>query len=199
MRQPLFMQMKKRFIILCTCSFLFFISAAAQSGPDTIVWSPKRLAWTDFREVVTYDKYYRKLAKTRWYMHYQERDDSLTNEKHINVAATFICNHSWVRKTSTNNYVLLAHEQLHFDITEIFARRLRKELSSLKGGEALARRIEKIKSKTFSKLHNMQADYDLETAGGNKPDMQKWWYDFIVKNLQQLESFGFNEIVVPLK
>ena len=43
--------------------------------------------------------------------------------------ATFDPNTSWVRNPKTASEALLRHEQLHFDITEVYARLMRQKLA----------------------------------------------------------------------
>lgn len=57
----------------------------------------------------------------------------LLDDKHffdssiIKIHTVFDCNRSWTKSLDTN---LLKHEQLHFDISELYARRLRKVITN---------------------------------------------------------------------
>ena len=105
--------------------------------------------------------------------------------------AVFDPNTSWVRPGG-QTAELLKHEQLHFDISEIFAREKRKEMAKLakeklKGMGATAQaattdlenklkaRIKKICDKIKKKEDAMQTKYDKETDHGRKAAEQAKW------------------------
>ncbi len=89
---------------------------------------------------------------------------------------------SAVKHGSRNAYVL-AHEQLHFDLTEAAARRLAVELAAIEGhGELrqdaradLARRIDERFDSRLRELVELQGRYDSETEHGVKKKRQKKW------------------------
>src|SRR5690606_8052946 len=58
---------------------------------------------------------------------------------------------------------LLIHEQYHFNITEIIARRMRKEMVSI-GKENLTKNIlNRLYNKHINELHKLQSQYDFES------------------------------------
>ncbi len=83
----------------------------------------------------------------------------------------------------TRNAYTLAHEQLHFDITEMVARRLAVELAGLEGRggdrdaarQDLARRIRERFLAGQGELEELQGRYDGETANGGRKKKQKKW------------------------
>ena len=77
----------------------------------------------------------------------------------IAVTCHFKKKESWTRNTESME--LLAHEQVHFDITELFARKLRKKLADLaepcgKG----ASKVQGIYNDNFKNLNEYQVRYD---------------------------------------
>lgn len=92
----------------------------------------------------------------------------------------------------------LAHEQLHFDITEYHARLLIKELdatevSGSEGGPALANqlhaKVAKIYERTMRDLFTMQGRYDGETVHGTKSRQQKKWVIRVTELLAAEEPY----------
>ena len=59
----------------------------------------------------------------------------------IILKAIFSKDSSWVLKNAVKDSELLQHEKLHFDITEIFARKCRKELRAI---EVIQQNVPKI-------------------------------------------------------
>ena len=73
---------------------------------------------------------------------------------------------------------LLRHEQLHFDLAELTAAKIRRRLSELKGPCALPDRdavVEKIVVELTDEFGKEQTRYDAETAHGTKPQVQQQW------------------------
>ena len=91
------------------------------------------------------------------------------------VTCNFLPNKSWVRKKDANDYIL-RHEQLHFDIAEIYARKIRKELNEADiTVQNLQAKVDKIYNKNWSALTKMQRDYDQETKHSiNKKEQAEW-------------------------
>ncbi|WP_459212944.1 DUF922 domain-containing protein [Aquimarina rhabdastrellae] len=90
---------------------------------------------------------------------------------------------SWVKENEKNEY-LLAHEQLHFDISELHARIMRKRLSEYqvekeKDIKKDLKRMYKIVERLRSE---MQEQYDEETDHSKNEEAQKKW-EKKVKNL----------------
>lgn len=73
---------------------------------------------------------------------------------------------------------LLRHEQLHFDLAELTAARIRRRLSELKGHCARPHRdavVETIVLELTDALGREQTLYDEETAHGTRPQVQQQW------------------------
>jgi hypothetical protein len=96
-------------------------------------------------------------------------------------------NESWFKGI---NPKILKHEQLHFDITEIFTRQLRKDFSIL---ELCKNNYQtKIDSLYFSnnvELNKFQDQYDLETDHSKNDSMQKKWEAIVCSKLKEMDSY----------
>ena len=100
---------------------------------------------------------------------------------HVDIWTYFEPCKSWMGSNERNAYTL-AHEQLHFDITELFARRLalryRAEISSYPQFE---RHHERLYNEVWDECRAMQAQYDQEVYG--KPAAQQRWIKQIADQL----------------
>ena len=96
---------------------------------------------------------------------------------------------SWTRNTESKE--LLAHEQLHFDITELFARKLRKKLAELSDpcGKGSSK-VQGIYNSNFNALNEYQTRYDKQTKHGLNEKEQEEWIAKVVIELQELEKFA---------
>jgi len=100
----------------------------------------------------------------------------------INVTNTMEPLLSWAASHGTTADVL-NHEQRHFDLNEVYARKLKILLSRPRVTGAttdevrtsLRKTINDTASAVLDMASQMQSLYDVETAHGTKPDMQASW------------------------
>ncbi|GAA4035284.1 hypothetical protein GCM10022409_19880 [Hymenobacter glaciei] len=85
---------------------------------------------------------------------------------------------SWVRDSSlSNNQTLLAHEQLHFDIAELFARKIRYRIAQCmrSGCNAWAPELSKEIKCLLQEREELNAAFDQEAwADPSLPPVYKW-------------------------
>jgi outer membrane protein W len=158
-------------IFLTALLLLIFSTCAFSQSNDTIHWSPcYKLKWEDFKGLPDTNLQYEALTFSGIDYKYFFTDTSFT----FTTAAFFDKKKSW--KTPSANNGTLKHEQLHFDITEIFTRKLKVELFKLKPKRASVKKvIADLVQKIIQEKENMQDRYDTETDFGRKPDLQKKW------------------------
>lgn len=102
--------------------------------------------------------------------------------------AIFVPTGSWV-KEPTNN--LLAHEQAHFDITEIHARLLRKFFAEHPDPCRLGRNgIDQAANKIIQTSYAVQNEYDSATNHGENLRMQREWQIKIAAQLDALSAYA---------
>ena len=84
--------------------------------------------------------------------------------------------------------------QLHFDIAELFARKMRKEIAlvRLKNKVVKENDYRRIHKFLFKQYLIFQNKYDLETKYSKKVDIQKEWVDKIAMELQLLKNYQLN-------
>ncbi len=108
----------------------------------------------------------------------------------IQVFCTFNKDKSWMKPFGKNPYVL-AHEQIHFDISFLSCMQFIEELKQAKFSTSnYSSLIEKIYNRSIYQLENMQHAYDSETSNGRLPKKQQEWSS---KIKAQLNDFDVNK------
>ncbi len=110
------------------------------------------------------------------------------------VRAVFDPATSWVREPATMSAALLRHEQLHFDIAEIYARQLRLRLAGTHPNCAqLQTTFGRISQAVYSEWEREEARYDQETNHGLNAVQQAFWDRQTTVRLQQLAAYALKE------
>jgi hypothetical protein len=92
---------------------------------------------------------------------------------------------SWIISKTED---VLIHEQLHFDISEIFARKIRRELKKLQEhNERDTDKYYQVFDKLLNELNDYQNQYDSEVYFN--VEKQKDWIDKVANELKALEAF----------
>lgn len=93
--------------------------------------------------------------------------------------------------SSRRRQLILEHEQVHFDICEIFGRKLYKEILNLKSKNQLnSRNLDKLHRKLEKEYHQYQDKYDDDTDHSLNQNAQQRWNSMIKKELKKLEKFA---------
>ena len=153
------------------------------SGDSASPWSTRRLTWSDFRgrpgEGV-------EVAKTAYALFYawKCRGDAFD----FRVIAAFRSRQSWVKAVALSDTALrrsaLGHEQTHFDLAEVHARRMRRYFGALadacrKTDQELAR----LAGRLIEEEKAAQRQYDVETNHGLRADEQAAWTADVTRQL----------------
>lgn len=110
------------------------------------------------------------------------------------VYALFDKHSSWASDKSAE---LLAHEQLHFDIAELYARKVRKKIQDLqRRGERKVAVYNKEIEILLKESNLMDARYDSETLHGAIRERQHEWQKQIDAELDSLEEFRYQPPVI---
>lgn len=172
-------------------SFFFLLAlgenTAAQHKEckDCIEWrEEQKLKWSDFKG--TPKRLSPNEALTDSGMSIELKCDNNTSE--VIVKCFFDRTKSWTK--DTESVYLLAHEQLHFDITELFVRKLRKQLVAL-GSDCrqLNEHIEKFYNENYKDYVAYQDAYDRETHHSLNKEKQAFWEEKVKQELEELREF----------
>lgn len=166
--------------------FFFFIQGAPQvRGDSTIFWSATRpLTWNDFKGKPQSSGPNGAMTYSGMEFSFENRADSI----YFSITTTFNPNVSWVNSKVATDY-MLRHEQLHFNITELYSRKLRSALKKMKPGlpnpEVTAKKL----YHRFSKeCFQVQRLYDKESDHSRNENKQRSWDKKIANELFQLEK-----------
>ncbi len=154
-----------------------------------ITWSSNRkLTWDDFQKEADANDPLHAMASTNIAVSATCRNNVMTYD----VKCQFSPNESWTKnKVSVD---LLQHEQLHFDITELYARQLRQKLSqqkSLCNGDK--NKFKAVVNKVFADWQKAQVRYDNESNHGIDDAKQAAWAKIVATQLDALSAFQLEE------
>ena len=85
---------------------------------------------------------------------------------------------------------------MHFDITELHARMLRKELSEVRITNNLKRVIQQIHNRINMDMDKMQIIYDRETNHSLNKEAQERWQKDIAEALRAMADYASPKITV---
>jgi len=179
-----------KILIFVVPGFVSVRPAWSQSDEAFVkIWNDSTtLTWDDFQAEVPYDPGYSAQSWTGVDFFGKCVDGKFSYE----VTTIFRQDSSWVigiRKTEE----LLRHEQGHFDIAEIYARKLRAALMAIEEPcldvEATRHKIDQLVAVNQRELAAAQREYDQETENGGKKKPQKRWQASIAAQLQVLAHY----------
>lgn len=166
-------------------------------------WQPipsEKLAWSEHR-TLTWDDFRGKPPKSTSFeaQSHCEMDASLDFEYDVvryEVRCYFRPNEAW---TKTNDSYILHHEQLHFDLTEVYARKLRKAFSETPVTMAnVGATFRNLVKKYNRALEAEQDRYDRETDHSIDQEAQAEWNELIPQWLEDLEDYADVAVLVEL-
>ncbi len=173
--------MKIFFQLLLITNSLFF-----SSDKSLIDWNINRhLVWDDFKAAP--DTNSRNAALTTSAIQFNFTYDG--HNLNYTITCQFDKNKSW-GKVKTD--YILSHEQGHFDITEIYARKLNKSMKEYSVGnvKSLNKDLNKIYQTTMHELNRYQDVYDGETNFSINKEKQAEWLEKISKELKDLNDYA---------
>ena len=166
--------------------------ARPEAGAAEIRWSgDRRLRWSDFLGPPPAES--AEAARTVYLLSYQSQCRG--QEFQFSVAALFLPRQSWVRPrvlASVNERGrVLGHEQTHFDLTEIYARRMRRYFAELYNPCGLVEDGVKTSVDRFVREEaQAQRRYDQETRYGLEMIPQQRWDREVVEMLVSLAAYA---------
>jgi len=162
-------------IIFIGCFLLLGFLGYSQEIGEGVPWREDlRLQWDDFKGKVPVGAV--PAATTASGISYSYSANLLHHEVFLDyeVNAYFYPNESWYRPELCDGNTL-AHEQLHFDISELFARKMRNRLDRTSFSDDVKAEVRKIYSDILAELKDFQAKYDMETNYSRNREKQAEW------------------------
>jgi hypothetical protein len=163
---------------------------------ETLVWKgEKQLTWKNFKAKSVKSSPYEALSAVGISAGYS----MLGNEIDFEVTSFFIPKNSWT-KDKQSQY-LLNHEQKHFDISEIHARKFRKAISEKdwsKKTKSIAKQFNALLKEFTNAEKRMQEDYDKQSKHSILKSEQFNWDKKISDELKRLKEHAEHKVHVQL-
>lgn len=149
-----------------------------------IHWSNQPLTWNDYKALPDRNHGGALTASSIYYNY------GCSNEQAAwYVGAVFLPEKSYVNYEVAHAY-MLAHEQLHFDITELFARKLRKAIAEAALTCDDLSEINYLAERAVEEWMEMQDAYDKETLHSINRDAQVRWQEHISSLLEEYHEWA---------
>lgn len=179
---------------LVTLVFICLASIVTYGQENLIRWHENDpLHWDDFTGKVNDTSWYEAECFAEVGYHY-----TFANPKdfQFDVFANFLKNISW-RKKEYQSETLLKHEQLHFDIAELFSMRMKEMFENYNYTEDFETEIQQLFNKMKLEYQAMQQQYDEETNHSLNKRKQKEWETNIIDQLSGMkmkQQFAMNSV-----
>jgi hypothetical protein len=185
------MSIPQKYLLLLLClmpSMIFAqdkLVSASTAPDDAIDWSEtKRLSWSDFKSKP--DPNSDAAASTTTYLGIEYSFSN--NTVSYKIACRFSKLKSW--GLHQTDYIL-SHEQGHFDIAEIFARRLHKKMLEYKfNRKTYQHDLKKIYQEVLDEKEEWQNTYDEETRHSINRKKQAEWLEKIAEGLNEYKAYA---------
>ncbi len=165
----------------------FALPPAGDEGYKTFfTWTVNRsLKWADFQGTpIDYASEVAMTASSVEFSYYTKG-----NQIDWVVTAKYFPKLSWSKKKLQSDYIL-KHEQLHFDITELYARLFRKRLAENVHSAKDIVKLKVISKDIMKEWANEENDYDRETKHSTDVKQQTAWNLSIQQRLDELKDFA---------
>lgn len=112
------------------------------------------------------------------------------------VAAVFYCRNSYFKNTP-DSIATLAHEQVHFDITELYARKLVQRVQEKQFRfEDLNTKMQPIVDELSNELQQLNDKFDSEVYPD--PSKEPKWQEFIKLELEKMAAFENKQLQIKM-
>lgn len=169
---------------------ILFLFVGLSSNEETLTWNDTRkLTWEDFKASPNPNSDAVALTASGITFGYSVK----TSGKRIidfstSVEAHFYPNKSWYLEDKADDYIL-AHEQLHFDITELYVRKFRAQIERLVVNQNIKIQMNQIHVAINKALDKTQKTYDEQTNHSINVEAQEYWENYIKEELKKLEKY----------
>ena len=170
---------------------------ANNKGENVKMWDPSNpLTWQDFKDTSLANSRRAALTASGIVL-----DADPTDPTHYTATVYSLMdrNKSWVDVKRKSDYIL-SHEQYHFDITEYWSRRIKKDISNTHfTTKNFREKIGDIRRQNFKSAHEMEVQYDDETQHSLVKEQQQKWEKRIDGLLKDTEKYADPKIAITLK
>lgn len=161
------------------------VSLTAQDTDEELIrWSSKRLTWADYKGKPNPNSDAAASTTTYLMISYNIGNNNFS----YRIESKFSKTRSWgLHKTA----YILRHEQGHFDIAEVFARKLHKKMSEYSFNKKTYQKdLKKIYQDILDEKEELQNSYDRETNHSINKEKQEEWNRKIEKLLNEFKAYA---------
>lgn len=174
------------FFLIFAFPVIIFGQYKAKLKNDTIIWKKDyKLSKADFKGRYRLEKNVKAQIASSICIYFTEINTDLK----VKVEAVFLKSKSAIYADSKYT---LKHEQIHFDITELYARKLRQAIynTDFTKVKDIRETISKLYKKTLKDWNIEQTKFDKDVENGMNPAKQEIWLNNIQKNLNDFDDFS---------
>ena len=174
--------------------YLFLIVLFLNISPteEVIIWSEdSALTWNDFQGNPNPQADEAALAASGITFSFSVQESSQRGyvSFETEVLAHFYPEKSWYLKEKVTDHILM-HEQLHFDLTELYVRKLRYQISKLQVSANIKKELRDLHKSVNLELSKRQAEYDRETDHSRNLENQARWELMVKNELQEFKAYS---------
>lgn len=174
---------------LLSVILLFLVFSPSVTEEEKIVWTEDyRLSWTDFKGVPSGPDEYVASTNSGVSFSFSYTVKNGRQEVNYSIRSNFYPDLSWYRPDKVSDYIL-AHEQMHFDISELAARKLRRALAELPRDVTFKERSDMIYNQNEADRREMQTQYDRDSDHSNNEEEEYRWRTYVAEQLEAYESW----------
>lgn len=165
---------------------LWMLGFESTQDYETISWSASRpLSWNDFRGNVPTSPRAAAITASGITYSFATSGTKDAMEVDFKIDTFFYPTKSWYQP-AVCDAIILSHEQLHFDISELFARKMKKRLEAETFTyDTVKSKVKSIYREILDELNDFQNRYDTETNFSRNLAKQEEWKLQIENALQE--------------
>lgn len=167
--------------------FAFLVLTSFQSLQDyeTISWNDdRRLSWDDFQGKAPINSRAAAITASGITYRFSTSGTSDNMEVDFKIDTFFYPTKSWYQSELVDD-VILSHEQLHFDISELYARKMEARLAKETFTHSNVKsKVRSIYKEILKEVDDFQNQYDDETNFSRDREQQEIWNEKIANALK---------------
>ncbi len=171
-------------VLLILCCFFCVQDEAVMSWNESY-----KLSWADFNGKPDYGVSAVAITASGISFGFSVKEsDSRVISFTTEVFCHFYPEQSWYKPDVADAHVL-GHEQLHFDITELHARKFRHRISQLKLSNNIKKELRELNKAVNKELSLLQNKYDTESNYSRNFENQAKWKTYIAEELKKFSKY----------
>lgn len=176
-----------KYFFLCMLCAATHLQIFGQGAASLLYNLERKLTWDDFLGEPDHADSTKAAQISTTIQLQSSKINFWTGKTSFTGSAVMYKNKSWVKEGFKNDYVLV-HEQIHYDIAFLVAKKMEGSINTLKVNIMNKRLIDAIYRNWHSIFILNENTYDLMTDGGNNRQMQIYWQRKIEGELNALEK-----------